>query len=246
MLAPLQNMSIKGVIWYQGESNVERAAEYGSLFPAMIRAWRGEWGQGDFPFLFVQLANFLEPVDEPGESQWAETRQAQAMALNEPNSAMAVTIDVGEWNDVHPENKQAVGERLALAARAVAYGEDGLVYSGPALASVAAENGKLILRFSHVGSGLEARGGPLQEFAIAGADGRYVRARAEIRGDRVVAWSEAVPNPLRVRYAWADNPAGANLYNREGLPAAPFEAGAEAPGSGSRGTRSWMTSSADR
>ena len=224
MLAPLQNMTIEGVIWYQGESNVDRAEEYRRLFPAMIRAWREQWGQGDFPFLFVQLANFLEPSQQPAESQWAEARNAQLMALEVPNTAMAVAIDAGEWNDIHPENKRVVGERLALAARALAYGED-LVHSGPTLDAVTAEDGRLVLRFANVGSGLEARGGPLREFAVAGADGVFEWARAEIRGaDRVVAWSEAVPRPLRVRYAWADNPAGANLYSREGLPASPFEA----------------------
>ena len=225
MLAPLQHTTIKGVIWYQGESNVDRAAEYRALFPAMIRAWRRQWGQGDFPFLFVQLANFLEPREEPAESQWAETREAQAMALGEPHTGMAVTIDVGEWNDIHPENKRVVGERLALAARKVGYGEQDLVYSGPVLKSVAAENGKLVLAFDHIGSGLEARGGPPEEFAVAGADGAWSRAQAQIRGERVIVWSESVPHPVRVRYAWADNPAGANLYNREGLPAVPFQAG---------------------
>lgn len=244
MLAPLQRMTIKGVIWYQGESNVDRAAEYRTLFPAMIRAWRRQWGQGDFPFLFVQLANFLEPGEEPAESQWAETREAQAMALGEPQTGMAVAIDAGEWNDIHPENKQAVGERLALAARKVAYGEQGLVHSGPVLKSVEAENGKLVLGFDHVGSGLEARGGPLEEFAVAGADGAWSRAQAQIRGERVIVWSASVPDPVRVRYAWADNPAGANLCNREGLPAVPFQAGVTEPGaslanrrSGSEGAR---------
>jgi sialate O-acetylesterase len=241
MLAPLQRMTIKGVIWYQGETNVDRAAEYRDLFPAMIRAWRRQWGQGDFPFLFVQLANFLEAREEPAESQWAELREAQAMALGEPCSGMAVTIDVGEWNDIHPENKKVVGERLALAARGVAYGERDLVYSGPVLKSVTAENGKLVLGFEHVGSGLEARGGPLGEFDVAGADGAWSRAQAQIRGDRVIAWSESVPDPVRVRYAWADNPAGANLYNREGLPAVPFQAGVTAPGDSLLNGRSCST-----
>jgi len=224
MLAPLQNMTIKGVIWYQGESNVGRAAEYEQLFPAMIRAWRRQWGQGDFPFLFVQLANFLQANDAPVDSEWAELRDAQKAALSEPATAMAVTIDVGEWNDIHPLNKQAVGERLALAARRVAYGEADLVYSGPMLDSVEAGDGSLILRFRHTGGGLEARGGPLHEFAVAGADGRYAWADAGIRGDTVVVRNDAVPDPVWVRYAWADNPARANLYNREGLPASPFQA----------------------
>jgi rhamnogalacturonyl hydrolase YesR len=159
------------------------------------------------------------------ESQWAEARNAQLMALEVPNTAMAVAIDAGEWNDVHPENKQVIGERLALAARSVAYGEEDLVYSGPVLDAVAAEDGRLLLTFRHAGSGLEARGGPLRGFAVAGAAGAFEWAQAEIRGDdRIVVWCDAVPRPLRVRYAWADNPESANLYNREGLPASPFEA----------------------
>jgi sialate O-acetylesterase len=229
MLAPLQKMTIKGVIWYQGESNVGRADEYRKTFPAMIRSWRSEWAEGDFPFLFVQLASFLEAREQPVESATAELRQAQAAALDEPNTAMAVAIDVGEWNDIHPENKQAVGERLMLAARRLAYGEEDVVYSGPTLRAVDAHSGRLVLHFEHVGSGLEARGGPLEGFAVAGADGHFEWAKAEIDGDRVTVWSEAVPDPVRVRYAWADNPVNANLYNREGLPAAPFEAAAHSP-----------------
>ena len=229
MLAPLQKMTIKGVIWYQGESNVGRAAEYQHTFPAMIRSWRSEWGEGDFPFLFVQLAGYLEARDQPGESATAELRQAQAAALDEPNTAMAVAIDVGEWNDIHPQNKQAVGDRLALAARKVAYGEENLVSSGPMLVTTDADSGKLVLHFDHIGSGLESRGGPLRGFAVAGDDGQFEWAKAEIHGNQVVVWSESVPEPVRVRYAWADNPAEANLYNREGLPAAPFEAAAHSP-----------------
>jgi sialate O-acetylesterase len=231
MLAPLVDMTIKGVIWYQGESNVLRAEEYKSLFPALIRDWRRNWEQGDFPFLFVQLANFLEPAENPSESAWAELREAQLQALRVPNTAMAVTIDVGEWNDIHPLNKKAVGQRLALAARKIAYGESDLVASGPLFRSLAVHGSRLIVGFNHAGSGLVARGGgSLREFAIAGRDGRYVRARAKIDGDHVIVWSEAIPDPVSVRYAWADNPADANLYNREGLPASPFQAGV--PGAG--------------
>lgn len=224
MIAPLQNMTIKGVIWYQGESNVDRPGEYARSFPALIRDWRGHWGQGDFPFLFVQLANFLEPVEKPSESNWAELRNAQLSALDVPNTAMAVAIDVGEWNDIHPLNKKAVGHRLALAARKIAYGETDLVSSGPIFRSLVAEDGRLILEFDHTGSGLAAKGDELQGFAIAGRDGDFVWARARIDGDKVVVWNEAVDDPASVRYAWADNPVNANLYNREGLPASPFQA----------------------
>lgn len=223
MLAPLQNMSIKGVIWYQGETNVDRPEEYAVLFPAMIRAWREQWQQGDFPFLFVQLANWLAAQDEPAESDLAATRFAQQLALAEPNTAMAVTIDVGEWNDVHPLNKKSVGERLALGARRVAYGED-IVYSGPMFRSLDVEDGTVVLTFDHVGEGLAARGGALRGFALAGADGRFRRADASISGEAVLVRSNDVAEPLAVRYAWADNPDTANLYNAEGLPAAPFEA----------------------
>ncbi len=224
MLAPLQATTIRGVIWYQGESNVGRAEEYARLFPAMIRDWRRGWGQGDFPFLFVQLANYLEPVDEPTESAWAELRDAQLAALCEPNTAGVVAIDLGEWNDIHPENKKDVGERLALAARRMAYGERDIVSSGPMLRALAREHDELVLDFDHAGSGLLARGDRLHGFAVAGADGVYRWGSARIDGGRVVVRHEHVSRPVAVRYAWADNPVRANLYNREGLPAWPFEA----------------------
>jgi sialate O-acetylesterase len=164
---------------------------------------------------------------EPGESQWAATREAQRGALAEPNTAMAVAIDAGEWNDIHPLAKKEVGERLALAARKLAYGED-IVYSGPLFRALEARGDRLILSFEHVGGGLVAKGDRLQGFAVAGADGPFVWANAAIDGDHVVVHSERVPRPARVRYAWADNPDTANLYNREGLPASPFEARAPA------------------
>jgi sialate O-acetylesterase len=224
MLAPLLNLSIKGVIWYQGETNTGRPAEYVDLFPAMIRDWRTQFGQGDFPFIFVQLANFMEAKEPPGESQWAETRDAQLRALSVPNTAMVVTIDVGEWNDIHPLDKQTVGERLALAARKVAYGENDLVYSGPTFQSMTVAGNKMVLEFENQGSGLVARGNTLNGFAVAGADGRFVWAQAEIRDNQVIVWSDEIETPVKVRYAWADNPDTANLYNREGLPASPFQA----------------------
>ena len=223
MLAPLLNLSIKGVIWYQGESNTDRPDEYAKLFPAMIRDWRKQWGQGDFPFIYVQLANFLEPQEEPVESMWAETRDAQLRALSEPNTAMVVTIDVGEWNDIHPLNKKAVGERLAFAARNLAYGENTLVSSGPIYHSMEIRGNRIALRFENRGAGLAVRGSKLDGFAIAGEDGRYVWAEAIIENDEVIVWSDWVNAPLKVRYAWADNPVTANLYNQEGLPASPFQ-----------------------
>lgn len=189
----------------------------------MIRDWRARWGQGDFPFLFVQLANFMEARPRPSESNWALLREAQLEALALPNTGMAVAIDIGEWNDIHPLNKKDVGKRLALAARRVAYGEKEAVHSGPIYRSMKAEGSKIVLSFCNIGSGLEAGGGnELRHFAIAGADRRFTWAEARIEKDKVVVWSEEVPEPVAVRYAWADNPAGANLYNKEGLPASPF------------------------
>lgn len=220
--APLTQYTMKGVIWYQGESNAARPQEYQKLFPAVITDWRQKWNQGNFPFLFVQLANFMEAKSEPGESDWAALRDAQLKTLALPNTAMAVTIDVGEWNDIHPLNKQEVGKRLALAAHKVAYGDNKVVSSGPVYQSMKIEGNKIILSFSDIGSGLMAKGGELKHFAIAGADKKFVWAKAEIKDDKMIVWSDQVDRPIAVRYAWADNPEGANLYNKEGLPASPF------------------------
>jgi sialate O-acetylesterase len=227
MLAPLQNFRIKGVIWYQGESNVGRADEYAELFPAMIEDWREMWQQENLPFIFVQLANYLESSDEPGDSDWAELREAQRQALELPNTAMAVAIDVGEWNDIHPLDKKSVGERLALAARSLAYGDNQLVYSGPLFSELHRARNRLVVEFDHVGSGLAVHGDRLQGFAVAGADGRYVWAEARLKGNQAEVWNDTVENPVFVRYAWADNPDTANLYNEEGLPASPFQAHAD-------------------
>lgn len=223
MIAPLINYSIKGVIWYQGESNANEAPEYRGLFPALISDWRQKWGQGAFPFLYVQLANFMEAAKKPQDSKWALLREAQLKTLSVPNTAMAVAIDAGEWNDIHPLNKKVVGERLALAAQKVAYGDKNVVYSGPLYQSMKVKGNKVVLSFTHVGSGLMAKGGgELKQFAIAGADNKFVWAKAKIIKDKVVVWSDEVSKPVVVRYAWADNPEGANLYNKEGLPASPF------------------------
>jgi sialate O-acetylesterase len=223
MIAPLLNYTIKGVIWYQGESNTARASEYQKLFPVLITNWRGKWNQGDFPFLYVQLANFMEAKNRPSESDWAELREAQLKTLSVPNTAMAVAIDIGEWNDIHPLNKEDIGKRLSLAAQRVAYGDKTVVYSGPIYESMKIEGNKIIVTFENTGGGLVAKGsGELKYFAIAGADKKFVWANAEIVGDKVVVWNDKVTNPLAVRYAWADNPEGANLYNKEGLPASSF------------------------
>jgi sialate O-acetylesterase len=216
------NYSIKGVIWYQGESNAGRPVEYRTLFPAVITTWRQQWKQGDFPFLFVQLANYMQTKDQPGESSWAMTREAQSLGLRQTGTGMAVITDLGEWNDIHPLNKEDVGKRLALWAQRIG-GDYKVVHSGPLLAAKKIMDNKIILTFSSVGSGLIAKGGgELKYFAIAGADKKFVWAKATIRGKDVIVWSDQVPKPEAVRYAWADNPEGANLYNKEGLPASPF------------------------
>jgi sialate O-acetylesterase len=223
MISPLLNCHIKGIIWYQGESNADRPVEYRSLLPALISDWRKNFNQGDIPFILVQLPNFMEPKDQPSESNWALFREAQMDALVLPATGMAVTIDIGEWNDIHPLNKKDVGKRLALQARKVAYGDMITVCSGPVYESMNIKGRKIILTFYNAGAGLLAKGGgELNGFAIAGSDSHFEWAKAKIRDDRVVVSSDKVRSPVAVRYAWADNPEGANLYNSEGLPAAPF------------------------
>jgi len=221
MIHPLLPFAIRGVIWYQGESNADAARQYRILFPLMIRSWRQAWKQGDFPFLFVQLANYTVAINQPKESAWAELREAQTMALALPNTGMAVIIDIGEAEDIHPRNKQDVGLRLALPALANVHGFKDLVFSGPLYHSSRVEGGAIRIQFSHVGGGLVTRGGKLQGFAIAGADRQFVWADARIDGHSVVLSSPRVPNPVAVRYAWADNPLG-NLFNASNLPASPF------------------------
>lgn len=222
MLHPLLNYRIKGVIWYQGESNVSRWQEYRRLFPAMITDWRTHWQQGDFPFLFVQLANFLEAKPLPVESNWALLREAQLKTLSVPQTGMAVTIDIGEWNDIHPLNKKDVGRRLALAAQAVAYHDKKTVFSGPVFQSIKIKDSNAILTFSKGDKLTSKEGQPLKGFAIAGADGQFVWADAHIKKNKIMVSNSGIPNPVAVRYAWADNPEGANLYNKAGLPASPF------------------------
>ncbi|CAN5734271.1 sialate O-acetylesterase [soil metagenome] len=222
MIAPYINYAIKGFVWYQGESNVGNASEYAKLLPALINDWRNKWQQGDLPFLNVQLPNFQEVQYSPFESEWAVLREAQMKALVVPNTGMVVAIDLGEWNDIHPDNKKDVGNRLALAAEKFAYGEN-IVFSGPLYQSNEIAGNKIILNFTNTGSGLVSNDGELlSQFAIAGADKKFVWAKATIEGDKVIVWNETVEKPMYVRYAWADNPDGANLYNKEGLPASPF------------------------
>ena len=225
MIHPLLSFPITGFLWYQGESNAgnaEDAGRYAIQFQSLISSWRSGWGNDTAPFLFVSLAGFRAAPLEPGDSNWALMRESQLAALTLPNVGQAITIDIGEADDIHPRNKQDVGLRLALAARHLAYGED-LVYSGPIYRDHVVEGDRVILSFDHTGSGLVARGSSQPGgFSIAGADGRFVWADARIDGEKVVVSSDSVETPVVVRYAWADNPDRANLYNQEGFPGAPF------------------------
>lgn len=243
MIQPLIPYAISGVIWYQGEFNVRRACQYQTSFPLLISDWRKQWNQGDFPFYFCQLAGFLPKKSEPGDSLWAELRDAQSQALKVPDTGQAVLIDVGEAGDIHPKNKRDAGNRLASIALANSYGKD-LPFSGPVFQSMKIADGRVILSFRHTEGGLVAKplpatydvktksgetaplvrnspGGGLEGFSICGSDHKWVWADAEISGDSVIVRSDKVPSPVSVRYAWADNPT-CNLFNGTGFPAAPF------------------------
>jgi sialate O-acetylesterase len=221
MIHPLTPFAIRGAIWYQGENNAGKGYEYRSLFPALIQGWRKAWDEGDFPFYFVQLANFMAVKPEPSESGWAELREAQFLTLKLNNTGMAVIIDIGDAGDIHPKNKQDVGKRLAQWALAKTYGQKKVVFSGPLYKSMKVKGDKIQIEFDCVGGGLVAKGDNLTGFAIAGTDRKFVWAQAKIEGDRVIVWSDKVGKPVAVRYAWADNPV-CNLYNKADLPACPF------------------------
>lgn len=220
MIAPLIPYGIAGGIWYQGESNAGRAYQYRKLFAAMIQDWRKNWGQGDFPFFWVQLANFTPKTPQPGNSDWAELREAQQLTLSLPKTGTGLAIDIGDAKDIHPKNKQDVGKRLALAALAVAYGKD-IPYSGPVYDSMAVEGSAIRLKFKHVNGGLVCKGEKLIGFAIAGEDKKFVWADVKIDGETVVVSSPEVSKPVAVRYGWANNP-DVSLYNKADLPASPF------------------------
>jgi len=243
MIHPILPYAITGVVWYQGESNAGRAWQYRSAFPLLIEDWRKQWGQGPFPFYFCQLANYMDKKAEPGESAWAELREAQSMSLSVPNTGQAVLIDLGESGFIHPRNKADVGERLAKIALAGTYGKP-VPFSGPVYQSMEIADGKALLKFAHTDGGLVAKPLPdsyvvrsdtntsaplvrhspqsgVEGFAICGSDHKWVWADAKIDGDKVIVWSEKVPAPVAVRYAWADNPT-CNLYNGAGFPASPF------------------------
>jgi len=221
MIAPFTPVTLKGVIWYQGESNADTPGEYQELFTTLIKDWRKKWNQPDLPFLFVQLANFMATKDQPEDSNWARLRDAQLKTLTVPHTGMAVTIDIGEGNDIHPLNKKDVGDRLAQAAKNVAYGEN-VVAGSPVYDSMEIKGDSILIHFKNTGNGLVAEGGEPTYFAIAGEDRKFVWAKAQIKGYIIVVSSPEVKNPVAVRYGWADNPEGANVYNKEGFPASPF------------------------
>jgi len=219
MINPILPYTIKGVIWYQGESNADRAQQYRQLFPLLINDWRQKWNEGNFPFYFVQIANYAA-TEQPPAANWPALRDAQQSTLSVPNTGMAVTIDIGDEHRIHPQNKQEVGRRLALIARAKTYGEN-IFYSGPIYKSQTITGNKIEIEFTYTDKGLIAKGDTLKGFTIAGADKKFYPAQAVISGNKVMVSSTAVVNPVAVRYGWANNPI-CNLYNGANLPASPF------------------------
>ncbi|SOD12544.1 sialate O-acetylesterase [Pedobacter xixiisoli] len=222
-IAPILDYQFKGVLWYQGEANVHKAKEYHTLFPAMIKNWREKFDQGDFPFLFVQLANLGASDSLPSDDALARLREAQATALSVANTGMAVAHDIGEWDDIHPMNKKEVGRRLFRSAERVAYHAAGAFATGPVFKSMVKQDQQFLIFFDNVGSGLVSKGKELRHFAIAGEDGKFVWAKAEVKSANSVSVEfGSVKNPIYVRYAWSRNPERANLYDSNQLPVAAF------------------------
>ncbi|GAA3956882.1 sialate O-acetylesterase [Pedobacter ginsengiterrae] len=222
MVKPLSNYKIKGILWYQGESNIPKPEQYQSLLRSLIAQWRTDWNNQNLPFIYVQLANYLATDSEPENSNWALLREAQMKSLKIPNTAMAVIHDIGEKGDLHPRNKSDVGKRLALGAQKIAYQEN-IVFSGPIYKSIAIGGEKVVVSFDHVGSGLKFTGEKLNYFSISDDGKNFIPAQAKIVNNKVVVWNNLISKPIAVRYAWADSPDGANLYNQEGLPASSFK-----------------------
>jgi sialate O-acetylesterase len=236
MINPILPFAIKGAIWYQGESNADRAFQYRKAFPLLINDWRRRWNQGEFPFYFVQLASFnAANGNSKNGSKWAELREAQTLSLNVPNTGMAVITDIGEPKDIHPRNKQDVGKRLAAVALHNTYGQNN-IFSGPVYQAMQTNGNKITLSFTSTGSGLMVKDkyGYIRGFEIAGADQQFHYAKAYVDGDKVVVYTEDVNNPVAVRYGWADDNLEDNLFNKEGFPAAPFR------------TDNWKSITADR
>lgn len=223
MIEPIKKYNYKGAIWYQGEANVKRPKEYAQILPALINNWRTVFNNPTLPFLFVQLPNFMAAKDLPSESNWALLRESQLKTLTVPNTGMATTIDVGDPKDIHPHKKKEVGTRLALLAQNLVYGDSKIICNAPKYESMQIENNKITLSFSTFGSELQFKGGGTHtNFAIAGKDKKFVWADAKIENGKIIIWNNEIPNPVAVRYAWADNPDGEKLFNKEGLPASPF------------------------
>ena len=222
-IAPLTKYFIKGIIWYQGESNAERAEEYRDLFSAMIKDWRAHWRDPELPFLFVQLANYKTENQVPAPSEWAELREAQTMAMDLENTGMAVTIDIGEAGDIHPRNKVDVGKRLALAAKSIAY-KRSTIWHGPKVQNVHFLDGYVLLSYDPESGNIVTRDkfGYIRGFELAGVDRKFHWARAKIEGNQVKVFCDWVKNPVAVRFCWSDNPGTVDLYNKDGLPALPF------------------------
>ena len=222
MIYPVRNWKVKAAIWYQGENNAGRAGEYAPLLTSLIADWRETWGWPEMPFLLVQLPNYMAKQDKPSDSGWARLREAQfQVSRNVPHTALAVTYDAGEWNDIHPLDKKTVARRLFLGARKIVYGEK-VAASGPIYKGMETKGNRIILSFDDAGRGLSCRGGRLKHFAIAGEDRKFVWADAVIKGGKVVVSSPEVEHPVAVRYAWSNNPEEANLCNKDGLLASPF------------------------
>ena len=223
MIAPLLQYNKKGVIWYQGESNTSQPYEYAKLLPTMITSWRKSFDQKKLPFIYAQLPNFMETNAEPTESDWAVFRDMQTKTLSVPATAMTVNIDLGDWNDIHPMNKKDVAKRLVLAARRIAYNDRKVVCSAPLYKSMKIKGNKVEISFSGTERELIVKNGnELKCFAIAGADKKFVWAKAQIKGAKVIVWNDEVYKPVAVRYAWADNPEGANLADTEANLVSPF------------------------
>jgi sialate O-acetylesterase len=221
VINPLIPYDIKGFLWYQGEANDTEAYNYRKLFPMLITDWRQRWKQGNLPFLYVQLANYKKRHLSPSESEWAELREAQSLTLSQPNTGMTCIIDIGEADNIHPMNKQEVGRRLALLANKMLYHQD-CIASGPLYKGYRKDGNRIRISFTNTGSGLSTKDGKeVTGFAIAGNDKRFHWATAIIEGNEVVVYSDKVPEPEAVRYAWTDNPV-CNLVNSERLPAIPF------------------------
>jgi sialate O-acetylesterase len=223
MIQPLKKYAVKGILWYQGEGNANKPKEYAQLLPALITELRTVFNHPTMPFLFAQLPNYMKVTENPSESNWALLRESQLKTLSVPNTGMATTIDVGEWNNIHPHQKKPVGTRLALIAQNLVYGDANVICYGPKYKSMQIENNKIVLDFEIFGSQMEFRGERTHtNFAIAGEDKKFVWAEAKIENGKIIVSNAAVPNPVAVRYAWADNPEGEKLFNTEGLPATPF------------------------